>query len=425
MPYMTQRFQPLDLAQVSPLGYGLSQIGPGINRGAELYNQILNSQLNKFAIEQKKAEEPYYGDIAKAKLLEAQLGPKELQARINLISAQQNQLNKFLPYDIENKKAEAALHQVEANKVKLISDLINGNSSDNANSGAQSEEKNNSNVSQLSNYESTTGNYGVPDPIMTKDDKINKVGFGIDTYSSKLQNAIAQRGVKQKMYVDEMNKANNQLQDMMEGKNLLNRYMSTADQLTVSGKARDYFPFSHWTSQGQQLQNIVSQFNNTSIAKMRDAMGTVRFSNLDMTMALKQSPQENWNKGARDEYANFYDAVQKRLQQYTKFLNVANALKIDPQYIKPLWNQYQNQYPITGYNKKGKQIVLPKQSDNWQKYLSPEAVNSVMKTGSYSPISQKHITSENVSDTMKSTGLSKKEVLNELESRGYDISGVK
>lgn len=98
MAYRTQNFQPLNLAQVSPFGYGLSQLGSGINKGAELYNQILDSQLNKFAIEQKKAEEPYYGQMAQAAAQLAQLKPSELQSKIGL----QNQQAKNIAFQLDN-----------------------------------------------------------------------------------------------------------------------------------------------------------------------------------------------------------------------------------------------------------------------------------------------------------------------------------
>lgn len=120
MPYMTQHFQPLDLAQVSPFGYGLSQLGQGINRGSELYNQILNSQLNKFAIEQKKAEEPYYGDIAKANALQAQLMPEHLKAQIGLLNTQQNEINTLLPYNTKTKQMELQKQQLMQDYIKKI-----------------------------------------------------------------------------------------------------------------------------------------------------------------------------------------------------------------------------------------------------------------------------------------------------------------
>lgn len=59
MPYRTQNFQPLNLAQLNPVAYGLEQGIAGIGSGADLYSKILESQ-------KAKAELPYVGETAKA-----------------------------------------------------------------------------------------------------------------------------------------------------------------------------------------------------------------------------------------------------------------------------------------------------------------------------------------------------------------------
>lgn len=59
MAYMTQNFQPLSLAQVSPLGYGLQQGLQGVGQGVDLYSKMLEAKMAKAAL-------PYAGQQAAA-----------------------------------------------------------------------------------------------------------------------------------------------------------------------------------------------------------------------------------------------------------------------------------------------------------------------------------------------------------------------
>jgi hypothetical protein len=97
MPYNTQNFQPLSLAQVSPFGYALQQGVQGIGQGADLYKHFLDSQKMKLAIQQEQARKPYYGQFAQAELAKAQAEPNEINARTGLYGAQSHELNVMTP----------------------------------------------------------------------------------------------------------------------------------------------------------------------------------------------------------------------------------------------------------------------------------------------------------------------------------------
>ncbi len=59
MAYMTQNFQPLSLAQVSPFGSALQQGAQGIGEGVDLYSKMLEAKMKKAAL-------PYAGQQAAA-----------------------------------------------------------------------------------------------------------------------------------------------------------------------------------------------------------------------------------------------------------------------------------------------------------------------------------------------------------------------
>lgn len=104
MAYMTQNFQPLNLAQISPLGYGLQQGAQGFGEGVDIYKNIIAAQLDNYKKQQEAARAPYYGQLAQAELAKAQAEPNEINARTGLIGQQANQLSTMTPLEAQKLK---------------------------------------------------------------------------------------------------------------------------------------------------------------------------------------------------------------------------------------------------------------------------------------------------------------------------------
>ncbi len=418
--------------QFQPLSADQGFLG-GLGRGQEFVQNLLKfpqeQEARKLmnaiqAVNAKYAEPMAQGNLTKLNL-ENEWNPKRWASEIGLQGAQAGRLSKETQwYDkeaeakIAAQKSLAGYHDAQAQKetmlLKQYMEAMNGNPQ-----AAQQIESQNASSSGIpeSNF---IGNYGIPLPKPDREDIVNKNLFGMDTYSEKLKNAMQQREFEQKAYQEKLQNVNKAAADTSTFNRLLDSYNYWMDQGIATGPLGHYLP--KFGTASQSVKNITAQMSAEGIQQVRQDMDSARFAVIDTKIALERKPDINWDAGTRKFYTEFQKGVHDRIQQQAQFYNVASAMKIPKEYADALWSNYQNQYPIS--NQAGNHVIKH-EPDLWRKFLTPEAIESVNKKGSYTPISQKHVTNENVEDTMKKTGLKKEEVLDALEEKGFDVSHLR
>lgn len=276
-----------------------------------------------------------------------------------------------------------------------------------------------SNNSVIQKSEPITNNYGVEIPKPTKQDIINQTMFGTNTYSDKVKAANDNIKNQQSQYQTQLASSLKMSQDATNLRSLYSRYNYWMDQANETGPILGRLPALGTAS--QTVDNITSQMAMSAVEQMRDAMGSARFAVADLNVALQMKAQRTWTSGTRKFYGDYVDAAEKRMNEMPSFYQVANERKVPKQIADALWQQYQQQFPIV--SKEGNYIIK-RTGNEWQKFLSQEAIDTITKTGNYSPIQQNHITEENIKDTMRSTNMSRKQVLEQLKMKGFDISGL-
>jgi hypothetical protein len=137
MPYSTQNFQPLSLAQVSPLGYAIQQGVQGIGQGVDLYKNILAAQIEKIkkqyapvTMQADAASKLAYANLMGPQFLAKLMGNPDLLA--NLPEDQKNQLLPFLVHSgsgqgFNNPAMPNAVQQHNPNNKNTINSQNNRN----------------------------------------------------------------------------------------------------------------------------------------------------------------------------------------------------------------------------------------------------------------------------------------------------------
>lgn len=403
--------------------FGFDEANPlltGMHKGAAIGNQISDYLSKALAREQSR---------------------QKLPVELAYTSAQTNQINKMLPIEMALKQAQTGLYGAESQQAaanaKKMTALVNyllgggqdasgalGSSSTSGitntpNQGTQ-ETPGQPSMAPQTNPNAT---YGIEAPKPSKEDMANKVFFGIDSFGPKQQVYTQKVEQQNKDFLAKAIQYNQEYQDSTNQVQLMNKLNYHLDQAPESGVIGGHLPAI--SSNAQMAENIISEFSKSGLASVRNAMDSARFSNLDTNIALKLKPQRTWNKGAREQYTDFLKSVQNRLGQRAQFYNYLRGnpqLGADTATADALWSMYQEQMPVT-IQKKGGGYEFNNKS-KWQEYASPQAIQEVKQKGYYSSVKQEHITDDNIKDTMKQTGMSKKEVLKRLKEKGYDLSEV-
>lgn len=461
MPIQPMQFQPLSFEQANPLI-------AGAQAGSSLYKSFADTLATELANRKAKAIMPeeikqaiYTSQImapkaklapqmAQADLEQAQALPGKTRAETNQANAMSGYLGQQTKWygdkakaEIALQKAEAGLYGTNAEQKALMLRFLqqkmggqapqqdqNGMSTPSADSSfngqgsaapqgmasASQPQQQGQQAQGQSSAPSKNSYYGVETPEPSVDDIANKMFFGLDTFSPKIENAKAQQQGQYTAYQKEVEDANRQAQEATDMSRLLSQYNYWMDNSTLSGAFGGRAPALGTAS--QSVDNLVNQISLSGIEKVRAAMGSAKFAVADLNVALGMKPSRTWTKGTRQFYTDFTNAVNQRLQERAQFYTMlGNNPRSDlpKQDADALWTAYQNKYPIS--NKAGNK-VLQGNLNHWQDFVSPRAIQSVKQTGTYSPISKSDVTEKNIQDTMKATGMSRKEVMAELEKEG-------
>ena len=113
--------------------------------------------------------------------------------------------------------------------------------------------------------------YGIESPEPSVDDIANKMFFGMDTFTSKQENAKAQQQGQYADYKKEIEGANRAATDAVDASRLLSQYNYWMDQSNLSGPLADAY---QRLAQHQNVDNIINQISLSGIEKVRDAMGS-------------------------------------------------------------------------------------------------------------------------------------------------------
>lgn len=392
-PFLSQ------FAKALKLGLGF----PRELQQADLANALKNVELQyapqmaQAELGLKGAQTREAGALAGLHELETQFYPESIRSELELRGAQAKEA-----------KERSEKEKAETEQARLITENLR-----------QGLKQQNQEINQAT--QKGWGDYGVTMPKPTADDIINKKIYGIDSYSPRMQAAQQQQNAQAKMYVDAVQSVNKATQDATDFSNQLASYNYWMDQAFFSGPTLGLTPSYLTGGAAATVDNIINQMSLGAIEQVRDKMASARFAVADLNVALGMKPQRTWDVGTRKFYTDFSNAARDRMNEMSRFYNVASTLKIPKEYADALWTNYQNQYPIA--NKTGN-AVIKRSGNEWQQFLTPEAYNEITTKGSFNPIKQQHITEDNIKDTIKKTKLPRKEVIKLLKSKGYDVSKV-
>lgn len=225
--------------------------------------------------------------------------------------------------------------------------------------------------------------YGIESPQPSKEDLANKMLFGIDTYGKRQE--LAQNQIKEQR--DQFTKKAAAIDSELEASNkqgqLLDRYNKLMDESFLAGPFGSKVKIP--TPQRQQIEAVSRDMILSGIEELKTAMGSARFSNLDLETASARKPDISWSPEARKEYTNRFKAFNERLNERAAFNQIAShpGTGVSSQEADRLWSAYQKHHPIIA-DAQTLQINKYK-PNNWASYLTPEAINSIRQTGDYNP----------------------------------------
>ena len=234
--------------------------------------------------------------------------------------------------------------------------------------------------------------YGVDVPQPSQSDIANSMLLGIDTFGPKRDNAKTQ-------IQDQYTQYQKGIQDAIQEANAatnLNQAMSVfnnaMDRSTYKGSRLGHLPSSGWEaslvpgdlSPEQEADRSALQMMPAAIETLKDAMGSARFSNLDMNMATKMKFDRTMNDETRQLQSQWVGGVNNRMQEKAKFMQTmgnprSGAMKSD---ADQLWTNYQQDFPLI--SKDGKTFQGSNLS-NWPLYTTPKAIAAIRTKGTYTP----------------------------------------
>jgi hypothetical protein len=371
---------------------------------------------NAMAAYQTGVKSRYAQPMAEQGLVKAvqenQWNPKIWQSEIGLRGSQSGLYNQEAKWWGPKSQAEISLQEAQAknygsqagmNQLKLdyLRKMLEGGNNQSVEGGSSpgSIGGNGSNVSSSStqatmNEPSSTkpsnSVYGIDTPQPSQQDIVNKMLLGVDTFTPKMENAKNQQQAEYKAFqegltesVKEANSANN----MNQAIKIFNNAM---DASSYKGPFKGMMPSSGWETaifdvkNEQQADRAALQMLPAAMTTLRDAMGNARFSNLDTNYAAKMKFDRTMSDETRDTQTKWIGAINDRMQEKPKFYSVLGNPKSGAQKTQAdaLWQEYQNQFPLIA---KDGQSVLNSNLHNWPLYTTPKAVESIRRTGTYTP----------------------------------------
>lgn len=232
--------------------------------------------------------------------------------------------------------------------------------------------------------------YGVDIPQPTHQDIANKMLMGIDTFSPKQQNAKTQIQDQYKQYqkatadsIQEATAANNMNQAINVFNNSMDKSFYRGQRLGHIESSGILSPPGDMSPE-QESDRAALQMLPAAIETLKDAMGSARFSNLDMGVAGKMKFDRTMNDETRATQTQWLQGVNQRMMEKAKFLSyVGNPeMGVKKAQADQLWSAYQQDFPLISEDGKTFQGT---NLGNWPLYTTPRAISSIQSTGSYSP----------------------------------------
>ncbi len=225
--------------------------------------------------------------------------------------------------------------------------------------------------------------YGIQSVGPSREDMASKMLFGIDTFGDKQKQNMEQINKEKNSFTKKSEGINSQLEASNKQAQLVDRYNNLMDETLLSGPvgSKVHLP----TAKRQEIEQISRDMVLSGIEELKTAMGSAKFSNLDLETATARKPDITWSPEARREYTQRFKAFNKRLNEQAAFNQVAShpGTGISSAVADRLWSEYQKHHPLIA---DAKTLQLNKyRPNNWASYLTPEAINSVKQTGSYNP----------------------------------------
>lgn len=249
---------------------------------------------------------------------------------------------------------------------------------------------------------SATGDYGLPAPSLSAgatNPLISKLVGVSPTDTAKMNTHYAQVQDQYNRYAEESTEANKAAIAANNMKQSLAVFNNATDNTDLSGSLLGHLPAV--TTEAQESDLASAKALPESIHAVKEAMGSARFSNLDLQQADKLNFTRTMNKGTRKLYTDWVNLAADRIMEYPQLINwaknPANGMRIED--TKRAWQLYQQQNPII--SKDGKSVNNnPKYplSD----YLTPQALASIKNTGTYNPDKNTISNTEAVSDKFRS-----------------------
>jgi hypothetical protein len=404
MPIQFPDFQRISFNEANP---GLV----GAERGQNLMQNFMKfPQELQLAILQNKikgAEAKYAEPMAKEGLTKAQQenewNPKIWQSEIGLRGAQSG----LAGAQTGNTNIEAKLNQIKLDYLKQLlgnKNQVGQQSSSSQMGGGQSGGQQSSDGSMGGSQNQVGGGqstqqpnnslYGISTPTPTQEDIANKMFFGVDTFTSKQNQALTQQQAQKNSFIKEIGasvQAANQAVKARIALNGFNTAMNAPDNM--KGPYWGTTPTSGWQtlyhadssiSNAQTADNFAANVLPGAMAEIKEAMGSGQFSRIDMQASQKMKVDRTMTDDARKNATNFMNGVFARMDERPKFLQtMSNPQKgADMPSANLLWQSYQDDFPIMG---KDGQTPNLDNLNMWPLYTSPKAIASIKATGEYHP----------------------------------------
>jgi len=379
MPIKPITFTAPTFEQANPM---LSGMKAGIGIGSDI-----SGLISKNLEQQKSRQELQWNP----KIWQSEIGLRDAQA--GLASQQAQWVGPQAQAEIFKNKAQGGLFGVEAQKQALLVNMIKeklagtqptgtystasaGASESGKGQAAAAEETQNPNVL-----------YGVEIPQPSKEDIVNKMAFGIDSFSKKYDTANEKS--KQEFTTFNKNIADavasaKQATDMNK---ILSLYNNAMDKSKFKGPLWGHTPIMPGMDNEQIADKAASQLTPNAAAQLRDAMGSARFSNLDMQYAQNLKVDRTLGDDARKTQSTWLTLVNERTKNIAKMQTMLmNSKQVTSSQADMLTAEMQNQLPlISETDKNGAQYALPENVNKWPAYTTPKAIAAIKTSGTYHP----------------------------------------
>lgn len=225
--------------------------------------------------------------------------------------------------------------------------------------------------------------YGIPTPILTPDDKRNKIFYGVDSYGPRYQAALKEQEDQKNKYTEKALNTGKELDSVRMQDEWLKKFKSLMDKSYLSGPVGSKLKIP--TELSQEIDSVSAQLHRFGIEQLRNSMGSARFSNLDIGVAGDLKPNRTWGAKAIKDYTDMFGSIKNRMEEKEKFYRIASNPRsgIPSQLADAGWSAYQQSHPIVSDSKTGAPFKY--KDGNWKEYLSPQAMKSLAETGDYKP----------------------------------------